>query len=79
MSVAFRESVPLLIFCRWGESAGAISVALHMLVNDGDNRGLFRAGFMQSGSPPAILGLENGQQCMNVYCFLCGDMAKSLL
>ncbi|VDC07075.1 unnamed protein product [Peniophora sp. CBMAI 1063] len=35
----------------WGESAGAISVALHMLTNNGDNEGLFRGAFMQSGSP----------------------------
>jgi len=35
----------------WGESAGAISVALHMVANEGNTGGLFRAGFMQSGSP----------------------------
>ena len=35
----------------WGESAGAISVAMHMLHNDGDTDGLFRAAFMQSGAP----------------------------
>ncbi|OJT02238.1 Lipase 1 [Trametes pubescens] len=35
----------------WGESAGAISVSLHMLTNGGDTQGLFRAGFMESGSP----------------------------
>ncbi|KAI0318923.1 carotenoid ester lipase precursor [Amylostereum chailletii] len=35
----------------WGQSAGAISVALQMLTNGGDTEGLFRAAFMQSGSP----------------------------
>ncbi|RPD60509.1 carotenoid ester lipase [Lentinus tigrinus ALCF2SS1-7] len=35
----------------WGESAGAISVALHMQANGGNTEGLFRAGFMESGSP----------------------------
>ncbi|KAI0314399.1 carotenoid ester lipase precursor [Amylostereum chailletii] len=35
----------------WGESAGAISVALQMLTNGGNTEGLFRAAFMQSGSP----------------------------
>ncbi|KAM5544351.1 hypothetical protein V8D89_002011 [Ganoderma adspersum] len=35
----------------WGQSAGAISVAAHMLHNDGDTDGLFRAAFMQSGAP----------------------------
>lgn len=34
-----------------GESAGAISVALHMLVNNGDHEGLFRGAIMQSGGP----------------------------
>ncbi|KAJ7310013.1 carotenoid ester lipase precursor [Mycena albidolilacea] len=35
----------------WGESSGAISVSLQMLANGGNTEGLFRAGFMQSGSP----------------------------
>ncbi|TDL14969.1 carotenoid ester lipase precursor [Rickenella mellea] len=30
----------------WGESAGAISVAMQMVTNDGDPQGLFRGGFM---------------------------------
>ncbi|KAF8833187.1 alpha/beta-hydrolase [Paxillus ammoniavirescens] len=34
----------------WGESAGAISAVLHMVANDGNPDGLFRAAFMQSGS-----------------------------
>ncbi|KAG5734615.1 Lipase 1 [Termitomyces sp. T112] len=46
----------------WGESAGAISVSLHMIANNGNNEGLFRAGFMQSGSPIPTAGLENGQK-----------------
>ncbi|KAJ7207637.1 Carboxylesterase family-domain-containing protein, partial [Mycena pura] len=47
----------------WGESSGAISVAMHMLANDGDTEGLFRAAFMQSGSPVPVGPLENGQLC----------------
>ena len=39
---------------RWGESAGAVSVAAHMLANGGDTGGLFRAGFMESGSPAPL-------------------------
>ncbi|KAI0656712.1 carotenoid ester lipase precursor [Cubamyces menziesii] len=35
----------------WGQSAGAISVSLHMLANGGNNEGLFRAGFLESGAP----------------------------
>ncbi|KAG6908771.1 hypothetical protein DXG01_003383 [Tephrocybe rancida] len=46
----------------WGESAGAISVSLHMLANNGDHEGLFRAGFMQSGSPVPVADLESGQK-----------------
>jgi hypothetical protein len=50
----------------WGESAGAISVALQMLTNGGDTEGLFRAGYMQSGSPVPVGPIENGQKCMSV-------------
>ncbi|KAI0665708.1 carotenoid ester lipase precursor [Trametes maxima] len=35
----------------WGQSAGSISVSLHMLTNGGDNEGLFRAGCLESGTP----------------------------
>ncbi len=34
----------------WGESAGSISVFLHLFANGGDTEGLFRAGMMSSGS-----------------------------
>ncbi|KAF7289146.1 Carboxylic ester hydrolase [Mycena indigotica] len=43
----------------WGESAGAISVALHMLTNGGNTEGLFRAGYMQSGSPIPVGPIDN--------------------
>ncbi|KAI0296558.1 carotenoid ester lipase precursor [Multifurca ochricompacta] len=46
----------------WGESAGAISVALHMLVNQGDQQGLFRGAIMQSGGPIPVGDIEHGQQ-----------------
>ncbi|KAJ7628831.1 carotenoid ester lipase precursor [Roridomyces roridus] len=46
----------------WGESAGAISVSLQMLANGGDTEGLFRGGFMQSGSPVPVGPIENGQK-----------------
>ncbi|KAI0804506.1 alpha beta-hydrolase [Irpex lacteus] len=45
----------------WGESSGAISVALHMIANGGDNEGLFRGGFMESGSPIPYGEIEQGQ------------------
>ncbi|KAI0029235.1 Alpha/Beta hydrolase protein [Vararia minispora EC-137] len=45
----------------WGESAGAISVAMQMLTNGGNTEGLFRAGFMESGSPIPVGDITNGQ------------------
>ncbi|KAI0754517.1 carotenoid ester lipase precursor [Daedaleopsis nitida] len=45
----------------WGESAGAISVALQMVTNGGDTEGLFRGAFMQSGSPIPVGDLSHGQ------------------
>jgi carboxylesterase type B len=45
----------------WGESAGAISAALQMVANNGDNEGLFRASFMQSGSPIPVADITHGQ------------------
>ena len=33
-----------------------------MLANGGDNEGLFRAGFMQSGSPIPVGDMTNGQK-----------------
>ncbi|KAI0767304.1 carotenoid ester lipase precursor [Fomes fomentarius] len=45
----------------WGESAGAISVALQMVANGGNTEGLFRGAFMQSGSPIPSGDLTNGQ------------------
>ncbi|KAH8983925.1 carotenoid ester lipase precursor [Lactarius akahatsu] len=46
----------------WGESAGAISVSLQMLANGGNTEGLFRAAFMQSGSPTPVGDITNGQK-----------------
>ncbi|TCD60884.1 hypothetical protein EIP91_009375 [Steccherinum ochraceum] len=45
----------------WGESAGAMSVGVHMVVNGGETDGLFRAGFMESGSPYPIGDVTEGQ------------------
>lgn len=47
--------------CRWGESAGAISVGLHMVANGGNAEGLFRGAFMQSGSPIPVGDISHGQ------------------
>ncbi|KAH7906741.1 Alpha/Beta hydrolase protein [Hygrophoropsis aurantiaca] len=45
----------------WGESSGAISVALQMVTNGGDTEGLFRAAFMESGSPIPVGDITHGQ------------------
>jgi acetylcholinesterase len=50
----------LLFSHSWGESAGAISVANHLLTNNGDTEGLFRAAFMESGSPLPAGEVEDG-------------------
>lgn len=53
---------------RWGQSAGSISVSLHMLINNGNTEGLFRGAFMDSGSPTSIPSdLERGQRVYNEF------------
>ncbi|KAJ7983215.1 carotenoid ester lipase precursor [Mycena polygramma] len=46
----------------WGESAGAISISLHMLAFGGTTDGLFHGAIMQSGAPIPVGPLENGQK-----------------
>jgi acetylcholinesterase len=46
----------------WGASAGAMSVGLQMVANDGNSDGLFRAAFMQSGSPLPVGDILGGQK-----------------
>ncbi|KAL0959302.1 hypothetical protein HGRIS_014566 [Hohenbuehelia grisea] len=46
----------------WGESAGSFSVGLQMLANGGDPQGLFRAGFMQSGTIIPVGDITHGQK-----------------
>ena len=41
----------LLTSFSWGQSAGSVSVSLQMVTNGGNTERLFRAAFMQSGSP----------------------------
>lgn len=45
----------------WGDSAGSVSVGFHMVANNGNNEGLFRGAFMQSGSPLPVGDMANGQ------------------
>ncbi|GJE92593.1 Lipase 4 [Phanerochaete sordida] len=46
----------------WGESAGAVSVAMHLVANRGAAQGLFRGAFMNSGSPLSTGDLTHAQQ-----------------
>ncbi|KAI0028025.1 carotenoid ester lipase precursor [Vararia minispora EC-137] len=59
----------------WGESAGAISVAAQMLMNNGDTEGLFRAAFAESGSPIPTNTVESNQAIMDKFVTTagCGD------
>ena len=41
-----------------GESAGSISISLHLLANVGDTGGLYRAAIVQSGSANSVPSLE---------------------
>ncbi|GJJ10015.1 hypothetical protein Clacol_004241 [Clathrus columnatus] len=46
----------------YGQSAGAVSVGLHFVINNGNPAGLFRAAIMQSGAPLPLTDLDSGQQ-----------------
>ncbi|TFK27702.1 carotenoid ester lipase [Coprinopsis marcescibilis] len=54
----------------WGQSAGAISVASHMVAYGGDTRGLFRGAIMQSGAPFPAGNVTRGQP---LYDFVVSD------
>ncbi|OCH90540.1 alpha/beta-hydrolase [Obba rivulosa] len=54
----------------WGESAGSWSVALQLLTNGGNPEGLFRAAFLESGSP---LPVGNITQVQSTYDALVAD------
>jgi carboxylesterase type B len=58
----------------WGESSGAISVSLQMLTNGGNTEGLFRAAFMESGSPIPVGDITNAQR---YYDFIVGQTGCS--
>ena len=59
---------------RWGESAGAVSVSLHLVANGGNPEGLFRAAVMHSGSPIPFGDISEGQ---STYDFLVSDTGCS--
>ncbi|KAF5315368.1 hypothetical protein D9619_007115 [Psilocybe cf. subviscida] len=45
----------------WGESAGAWSVGLHHVINNGVQGQLFRGGIMESGAPPRLPSITSNQ------------------
>ncbi|KAF8815491.1 carotenoid ester lipase precursor [Phlegmacium glaucopus] len=45
----------------WGESAGAESIGLHLVLNDGNPEGLFHGAFMESGSPTSLQDITDQQ------------------
>ncbi|VDB92096.1 unnamed protein product [Peniophora sp. CBMAI 1063] len=45
----------------WGQSAGGMSVGMHLVAYKGNSSGLFRGAFMQSGGPIDTGALEDGQ------------------
>ena len=57
----------VLLYCKlitasWGQSAGAESVGLQMLAQNGDNENLFWGAVMQSGPPPPVGNITHGQK-----------------
>ncbi|KAF8987712.1 carotenoid ester lipase precursor [Cyathus striatus] len=54
----------------WGESAGSISAAMHLVNNNGNTDGLFRAAVMQSGTLKPLYDIKDKQ---SVYDQLVSD------
>ncbi|KAF8167291.1 alpha beta-hydrolase [Crassisporium funariophilum] len=61
----------------WGQSSGSISVSLQMLAYGGNNEGLFRAGFMMSGSPISVGNITSGQDHYNALVTDTGCAGKA--
>lgn len=49
-----------------GESSGAISIGFQMLMNGGNNEGLFRAAIMESGAPVPVENELRGQHSFDI-------------
>ncbi|KAG9308830.1 hypothetical protein JVU11DRAFT_11460 [Chiua virens] len=47
--------------CRWGQSAGGMSVAFQMVTNGGNAEGLFRAAILNSGATLPLGDISQGQ------------------
>ena len=75
-------------FESWGESAGSISIALHMVAYDGDltmphtptsNTSLFRGAFMESGAQLPTGSQVNGQECESAVSISLETLADALI
>ncbi|KAL8292939.1 hypothetical protein RQP46_000633 [Phenoliferia psychrophenolica] len=55
-----------------GESAGAISIGMHMIAYGGKLKGLFRGAIMESGSPIPVEGPERGQPAFDTIAAATG-------
>lgn len=55
-------SLTIIKKCRWGQSAGGISIGSQIVANQGDNEGLFHGAIMQSGSPQTTIDISGGQR-----------------
>lgn len=62
VSFTFHTMLTYVTYYSWGESAGAISVALHLLANGDNPGGLLRGVFMESGAPIPVGDTTNGQK-----------------
>jgi hypothetical protein len=64
----------------WGESAGSWSLSAHLVANDGNNEGLFRAIIGQSGGPLKVDGPTRQQPLFNrmVAAAGCGGTADKV-
>ncbi|KAF9441554.1 alpha/beta-hydrolase [Macrolepiota fuliginosa MF-IS2] len=65
----------------WGQSAGGTSAIFQMLAHDGNNSGLFRGVFSQSGAPLPVGDITNGQDHFDDLAEKagCGGEADKLL
>jgi len=55
-------SLTIIIKCRWGQSAGGLSIGSQIVTNQGDSEGLFHGAVMQSGSPQTTMDISSGQR-----------------
>ncbi|KAI0763837.1 carotenoid ester lipase [Trametes elegans] len=58
----------------WGESAGSQSVVFQMLANGGEPEGLFRAGWMESGS---VTPVGNVSEIQSTFDFIASEASCS--